>query len=96
MKQCVDTYVEPITVLIINSCYQLIFPDELKVARVVSIFKSGNSSKMNNYRPIQKKSKIYERLMYNNVFNFMNKKELIYKYHFSSKSLNTTSNNNSC
>ena len=49
MKQCVDTYVEPITVLINNSFYHGIFPDELKLARVVPIFKSGDSSNINNY-----------------------------------------------
>ena len=52
MKQCVDTYVEPITILINNSFYHGIFPDELKLERVVLIFKSGDSSKINNYRPI--------------------------------------------
>ena len=85
MKQCVDTYVEPITVLINNSFYHGIFPDELKLARVVPIFKSGDSSKIYNYRPISILPffpKIYERLMYNNVFNFMNEKELSYKYQF--------------
>ena len=44
MKQCVDTYVEPITILIKNSFYHGIFPDKLKLARVVPIFKSGDSS----------------------------------------------------
>ena len=85
MKQCVDTYVEPITVLNNNSFHHRIFPDELKLARVVPIFKSGDSSNINNYRPISILpffSKIYERLMYNNVFNFMYEKELIYKYRF--------------
>ena len=75
MKQCADTYVEHITVHINNSFYHGIFPDELKLARVVPIFKSGDSSNINNYRPISILpffSKIYERLMYNNVFNFMN------------------------
>ena len=52
MKQYVDTYVEPITVLINNSFYHGIFPDELKLARVVPIFKSGDSSNINNNRPI--------------------------------------------
>ena len=52
MKQCVDIYVEPITILINNSFYHGIFPDELKLARVVPIFKSGDSSNINNYRPI--------------------------------------------
>ena len=52
MKQWVDTYAEPITVLINNSFYHGIFPDELKLARIVPIFKSGDSSNINNYRPI--------------------------------------------
>ena len=39
-------YVEPITVLINNSFYRGIFPDELKLARVVPIFKSSDSSKI--------------------------------------------------
>ena len=34
-KQCVDTYVERITVLISNSLYHGIFPNELKLARMV-------------------------------------------------------------
>ena len=64
MKQCVDTYVEPITVLISNSFYHGIFPDELKLINIFC-------------------SKIYERLIYNNVFNFMKEKEFIKKYQFS-------------
>ena len=85
MKQCVDAYVEPITVLINNSFYYGIFPGELKLARIVPIFKSDDSSNINNYRPISNLhffSKIYERLMYNNMFNFMNERELIDKYQF--------------
>ena len=39
---CLDI-VEPITVLINNSFYHGIFPDEMKLAMVVSIFKSGDS-----------------------------------------------------
>ena len=67
-----------------NSFYHGIFPDELKLAWVVPIFKSGDSSKMYKYRPISilPLKNIYERLMYNKVFNFMNEKELIYTYQF--------------
>ena len=92
MKQRVDTYVEPITVLINNPLNYGIFPEELKLARVVPIFKSGDSSNINNYRPISILFflKIYERLMYNNVFNFMNEKELIYKYQFGFRQKHST------
>ena len=47
MKQYIDTYVEPITILINNSFYHGIFPDEIELSRVVPIFKSGDSSKKN-------------------------------------------------
>ena len=43
IKQCVDTYVEPNTVLINNSFYHGIFPDAMKLARVIPIFKYGDS-----------------------------------------------------
>ena len=93
MKQCVDTYVEHFTVPINNSFSHVIFPDELKLARVVPIFKSGDSSNINTYIPISilpSFSKIYERLMYNNVFNFMNQKELIYRYQFGFRQKHST------
>ena len=52
MKHCIGTYVEPITVLINNSFYRGIFPGELKLSGVVPIFKSGDSSNINNDRLI--------------------------------------------
>ena len=52
MIQCVETYVEPINILNNNSFHHGIFPGELKLARVVPIFESGDSSKINKYRPI--------------------------------------------
>ena len=48
MKQCVDLLLFLLTI----PFYHGIFPDELKLARVVPIFKYGDSSKINNYRPI--------------------------------------------
>ena len=85
MKQCIDTYVEPVTVLINNSFYHGIFSDELKLSRVVSIFKSGDSSKINNCRPVKKKFS-----KNNNVFNFMNENKLIYKYQFGVRQKHST------
>ena len=62
-----------------------VFPSELKLAKVIPIFKSGDSTKMSNYRPISILSlfsKIFEKLMYNIVNNFLYKNEVIYKYQF--------------
>lgn len=43
----------PILSLIFNQCFQLgIFPSSLKNAIIHPIFKSGDGSSVNNYRPI--------------------------------------------
>ena len=42
MKKCIDQYITPLTYLINYSIRQGIFPDELKIAKIIPIFKSGN------------------------------------------------------
>ena len=75
--------VEPITNLINNSFYHGIFPDKLKLARVVPILKSGDSSNINNYRPISI-------LPFFSKHIFMKERELIYKYQFGFRQKHST------
>ena len=51
-KRCIDVYIEPLTHIFDKSFKEGIFPSVLKLAKVVTIFKSGDSSKITNYRPI--------------------------------------------
>ena len=51
-KQCIDNYVVPLTYVINMLLIEGIFPSELKLARVIPIFKSEESDKVPNYRPI--------------------------------------------
>ena len=70
-----------------------VFPSELKLAKVIPIFKSGDSTKMSNYRPISILSffsKIFEKLMYNIVNNFLYKNDVIYKYQFGFRKIHST------
>ena len=51
-----------------------IFPTELKLARVVPIYKSGDSAILSNYRPISILTffaKIYEKLLYKYLHDFL-------------------------
>ena len=62
-----------------------IFPDELKIANVVPIFKSGDEMVFSNYRPVSVLpvfSKVIERLMYNRLLKYINDNNLLYKYQF--------------
>ena len=70
------------------------FPDLLKIARVVPIFKSGNSKIISNYRPISILpyiSKIIEKIIYNRLSNYLTKYNLLtFSLHGFSASSSTT------
>ena len=44
-----------------------IFPQRLRIAKVIPIFKSGDESQFNNYRPISVLSQFSK--FFNNLFN---------------------------
>ena len=70
VKKCVDSFIEPLTYLVNASISEGIFPSELKLARVVLIFKSGDPSLITNYRPISVLSlfsKVFEKIMYYHI-----------------------------
>jgi hypothetical protein len=80
--------------LINKSLSSGVFPDEMKVARVIPLFKGGDSQLINNYRPVSVLSifsKIYERIIYNRVLKFINDNDLLYKYQFGFRANYSTS-----
>ena len=85
LKQCMDCFVNPLTHIINRSFIEGIFPKELKLARVVPIYKSGDSTSITNYKPISILtcfSKIFEKIIYNHVTDFIDSNQIIYKYQF--------------
>ena len=62
-----------------------VFPNILKTAEVIPIFKSGSQLDCSNYRPISLISvisKIFEKIMHKRINDFLNRKELIYHRQF--------------
>ena len=94
MKKCIDEYITPLTYLINYSIRQGVFPDELKIAKIILIFKSGNEQCANNYRPISILSffsKIYEKVMANFLTNFLDANDLLYNSQFGFRHNHSTS-----
>ena len=61
------------------------FSQELKVAKVIPLYKSNSHSVYTNYRPVSVLvcfSKIFEILMYNRLISFVIKYDLLYRYQF--------------
>ena len=57
------------------------FPDKLKLAKVIPLFKKGNANTLSNYRPVSILpcfSKILERLMFNRLNTFLSKFNILY------------------
>jgi exonuclease III len=64
---------------------QGVFPQSLKLARVIPVYKNGSRSEVSNYRPIsllKTFSKIYEKLMHKRIVSFMNSNESFYEMQF--------------
>ena len=85
MKDISDITATPFLTLLINQSLQSgIFPDKLKIAKVVPIFKAGKDnidSYVHNYRPISLLScfsKIFERVVYNQLYNHLQLNKLLY------------------
>ena len=61
--------------LLFRNCFEAsTFPIEWKKANVIPVYKKGNKQEISNYRPISLLpifSKIFERIIFNNIFNYM-------------------------
>ena len=71
---------------IINQSFQTgVFPEKLKIAKVITIFKKGDYHQTSNYRPISLLSifsKIFERAMYKRLFKFLQHHKILYNLQF--------------
>ena len=78
-------YLSPLTHVLNLSIQNGFFPDSMKLAKIVPIYKSGDPMAISNYRPVSILplfSKLLERLMYNRLISFINKNKILYKYQF--------------
>lgn len=94
-KETFSLYLAPFVHLLNLSLVHGHFPSELKIARVLPIFKAGDPQEIKNYRPISVLnvfSKVYEKIMYARTVSFLDKNDSIYSLQFGfRKSYNTTS-----
>ena len=81
LKIACNSIVTPITHIINRSILSSVYPDKWKSARISPIFKNGDGSDVNNYRPISILpviSKLLERSVFDQMYPFLNSKGLIH------------------
>lgn len=90
--KCVKSLIVDDLTKCINHCFEIgTFPDNLKIAKVSPIYKSGTKSDPSNYRPISvlpTLSKIFEKILHSRLETFLNSINFFYKnqYGFRRKS----------
>ena len=80
-----DLIAIPLCVIFNMSMSSGVYPDKLKIAKVIPIYKKGSKSDVSNYRPISILScinKIYEKLLCKRLYKFLAKNNCLYKYQF--------------
>ena len=85
VKSVIDLISVPLSCIFNRSICEGVFPEKLKLAKVSPVFKKGNKSDMNNYRPISVLSvfsKILERIVYKRVYSFLEENNILYGSQF--------------
>ena len=79
-------YISELLARVINISIKTgIYPDQLKIAKVIPIYKKGNHSDPSNYRPISILSninKIFEKILHKRLYSYLNKFNILYKFQY--------------
>ena len=81
VKRTIHLYIKTLTLIINQAFYNGVFPNELKMAKVIPVYKSGSTMELDNYRPISVLN-TFERLMYDQLTKFLDKYNVLYQNQF--------------
>ena len=95
LKHFVNTIINPLCTIVNKNFTKGIFPNSLKIAKIVPIFKVGDRSNVKNYRPISLLlifSKLLEKLMIGRLSTFICKNNVLNAHRHGFRPLCTTNN----
>ena len=81
LKKLKNVLVTPITVIVNQFLKTGIFPDALKIAKILPVFKKGDTHLIQNYRPISllpSISKIFEKTVLIQLHDFLTQNNILY------------------
>ena len=85
LKLALPCIAAPLVYICNLSLWEGMFPDALKIANVVPLFKNGDAMLFNNYRPVSLLcviSKVFEKVMYSRLNDFLTAHQILYLYQF--------------
>ncbi len=94
IKKLIPYIVVPLKHIFNLSLLNGVFPDSMKIARVIPLFKSGNTKEFSNYRPISllpQFSKILEKMYHSRLMAFIDSNQILYKSQYGFRKQMSTS-----
>ena len=93
LKKIKVPLIEPLTFLINQSLNSGIFPDKLKIAKILPIYKKDNEHSLNNYRPISLLpviSKIFEKVIFQQLHKFFKDNDVYFNHQYGFRESHST------
>ena len=93
LKKILPLIIHPLTLAINQSLCTGVFPDHLKIAKVIPLYKKDDSHILDNYRPISLlpcMSKLFEKVAFLQLYEYFNSNHLLYKSQYGFRSLYST------
>ena len=93
IKQVAKEIASPLSMIFNTSLSTGIVPDDLKIAKVVPIYKKDSPKVFGNYRSVSVLpcfSKILERIVYNRAYDFLSKNDVLYRKQYGFRTNHST------
>ena len=93
LKSTKHILLSPITIMINQMLLTGIFPDKLKIAKVIPLYKKDDETIFDNYRPISLLptiSKVFEKVIFKQLFNYFTTNKLFFSSQYGFRSDHST------
>ena len=93
LKFLLPAVIKPLTIVINQSLATGIFPDELKIAKVMPFFKKDDITLMDNDRPVSlltSTSKVFEKVVFTQLYEYFDKNNLLYSSQYGFRKKHST------
>ena len=93
IQQCPRIFANNLTRIFNNSIGKCEYPSELKIAKVIALFKKGETYNPNNYGPISLLScfnKLFEKLLCKRLVSFLARYKVLFNYQYGFRKLHST------
>ena len=93
LKSIANEILKPLTLIINQSLETGIFPDAFKTSKVTPLYKKGDKTDLNNYRPISilpTISKVFERVIHVQLYDYFCKNNLLCEQQYGFRSKHST------